>query len=67
MSGPGHRGPSASGPWLAFDSLFMGSGWHGGRVIPSPRLPASTPLPTMSLPVCPEQRLPEKDSLGQDI
>ena len=24
MSGPGHRGPSASGPWLAFDSLFMG-------------------------------------------
>ena len=66
MSGPGHQGPSASGPWLAFDSLCMGSGWRGARVLPSARLPTSTLLPTTSLPVCPEQRLPE-DSLGQDI
>lgn len=31
-----------------------------GSCSPSPGLPASTPLPTASLPVCPEQWLPER-------
>lgn len=65
MSGPGHERAKCLRLWLAFDSCLWGQAGRGGACYPLPRLPASTPLTTMSLPVCPEQRPAQRAVLGK--